>query len=57
MSRRGVVLSLLICLLASPASALLSPLGAAASVVTVGVEHSDRALPKQYCFPSGGIRQ
>ena len=57
MSRRGVVLSLLICLLASPASALLSPLGAAASAVTVGVSTATAHFPDNIVFHLEAIRQ
>jgi hypothetical protein len=48
--RRVIVLSLLICLLASPATAVLSPLGAAASAVTVGTSTATAHFPDTIAF-------
>jgi hypothetical protein len=48
--RRVIVLSLLICLLASPATALLSPLSAAADALTVGTSTATAHLPDTIAF-------
>jgi hypothetical protein len=48
--RRVIVLSLLICLLASPATAVLSPLSAAADAVTVGTSTATAHFPDTIAF-------
>ncbi|MGI8854541.1 MAG: peptidase MA family metallohydrolase [Thermomicrobiales bacterium] len=48
--RRVVILSLLICLVASPAGAILSPLGAAASAVTVSTSTATTHFPDTISF-------
>ena len=48
--RRMIVLSLLFCLLASPASVLLSPIGAAATPVTVSASTATPHFPQNIAF-------
>ena len=48
--RRMTVLPLLFCLLASPASALLAPTGAAAAPVTVGASTATPHFPQNIAF-------
>lgn len=50
MSRRAIILPLLICLLASPAAAVLSPLGAASPTVNVGASTATPHFPDTITF-------